>query len=149
MQVKPMIKAFLYFIAFFLSALSELALAGSFHSVKYCYMPCQSTLSGRLQIKNVVLNDPELHFTTYVLVLDKKISVPENGQYKSFSGEDHIQLEFINNKKKLSRGACITVVGKLTGPVTASDVYDLVMQVDTYSVCKAKSEQKGTEGTKS
>lgn len=110
--------------------------ARPFNSATYCFKPCKSTLRGDVQIKHVDLDDPKMTFKAYMLVLNSPISVPESGPFQGVSGEDHVQLEFIQNKKKLSQGECVTVSGELTGAITAYDIGDLVMQVDSYSRCK-------------
>lgn len=101
----------------------------------YCYAPCKSELSGRVHVKNVVLDDPRLRFNAYILALNKPISVSENGSYEAVSGERRVQLQFENDIKSPPSGECINVVGELAGAETASDIYRLVMMVDSYSRC--------------
>lgn len=102
----------------------------------YCYSPCKSELSGRIHVKDVILDDPKLRFTAYILRLNKPISVSENDLYEAVSGERRIQLQFEHNIKSAPQETCIDVVGELAGAETASDIYPLVMRVDSYSRCK-------------
>ena len=103
----------------------------------YCFQPCTTSLSGRLSIEHVRMDDPKMHFDAYILTLRAPISVPENSVFQGVNQESRVQLEFVARGQRHLAGSCVVATGGLTGPVTASDIGSLVMQVQSIHACKA------------
>lgn len=104
---------------------------------RYCFQPCTTSLAGRLSIKHVRMDDPGMRFDAYILTLRTPISVPENDMFQGVRQEGRVQLEFIHRGQRHLAGQCVIATGELTGPVTASDIASLVMQVKSIHACKA------------
>jgi hypothetical protein len=103
----------------------------------YCFQPCTTSLSGRLSVEHVRMDDPKMHFDAYVLTLPNPISVPDSGMFQGVPRESRVQLEFVPYNQRYLAGQCVVVTGELTGPVTASDIGSLVMHVQSVHACKA------------
>ncbi len=102
----------------------------------YCFQPCTTSLSGRLSVEHVRLDDPKMRFDAYVLTLPNPISVPSSSMFQGAQGESRVQLEFVPHAQKRLAGQCVVATGELTGPVTAS-MSSLVMHVQSVHACKA------------
>ncbi|MGN6457682.1 MAG: hypothetical protein ACTHLV_15965 [Achromobacter mucicolens] len=103
----------------------------------YCFKPCTTSLSGRLSVEHVRMDDPKMHFDAYILSLPDPISVPESSMFQEVRRESHVQLEFVPNNQRHLVGQCVVATGELTGPITASDIGSLVMQIQSLHACKA------------
>lgn len=103
----------------------------------YCFQPCTTSLSGRLSVEHVRMDDPKMHFDAYLLTLLNPISVPDSGMFQGVRRESRVQLEFVPHNQRHLAGQCVVATGELTGPVTASDIGSLVMQVQSMHACKA------------
>lgn len=103
----------------------------------YCFQPCTASLSGRLSVEHVRMDDPKIHFDAYILTLPTPISVPESSMFQGVRRESRVQLEFAPRTQRHLAGQCVVATGELTGPVTAADIASLVMHVQSVHVCKA------------
>jgi hypothetical protein len=103
----------------------------------YCFQPCTTSLSGRLAVERVRLDDPEMRFDAYFLTLPTPISVPSSGMFEGARGESRVQLEFVPRIQMRLVGHCVVATGELTGPVTASEINPLVMHVQSVHACNA------------
>ena len=103
----------------------------------YCFQLCTTSLSGRLSVEHVRMDDPKMHFDAYVLTLPNPISVPDSGMFQGVPRESRVQLEFVPHNHRYLAGQCVVATGELTGPVTASDIGSLVMHVQSVHACKA------------
>lgn len=83
------------------------------------------------------MEDPKMHFDAYVLTLHDAITVPDNSMFQGVRRESRVQLEFVPHSQKNLAGQCVVATGELTGPVTASDIFSLVMHVQSVHACKA------------
>lgn len=102
----------------------------------YCFQPCTTSLSGRLSVEHVRMDDPKLRFDAYILSLPDPISVPESGMFQGVRRENRVQLEFVPDNQGYLVGRCVVATGELTGPMTATDIGSLVMQVQSVHACK-------------
>lgn len=109
-----------------------------------CFKPCKTVLKGIVKVRRVHLDDPVSDFSIYVLHLKKGVSVGESGPYMEVKNEDKVQLD-LPISPEIRDGACITVTGELTGAISASDIYDLTMQVSSYQ--KHSYKKEGAECT--
>ena len=81
----------------------------------YCFQPCTTSLSSRLSVKHVRLDDPEARFDVYFLTLPTPISVPSSGMFEGARGENRVQLEFVPRNRTHLAGHCVVATGKLLG----------------------------------
>jgi hypothetical protein len=123
-------------VASAISAFAGDATSQTLEPHSYCFQPCMTSLSGRLSVQHVRLDDPKMHFNAYILTLRRPISVPENGMFIAVRRESHVQLEFVSHGQRHLTGQCVQATGELTGPVTAADIGPLVMQVHSIHACK-------------
>lgn len=104
----------------------------------YCFQPCTTSLSGRLSVEHVRMDDPKMRFDAYILTLPNPISVPDSGMFQGVRRENRVQLEFVPRNQRYLVGQCIVATGELTGPVTASDIGSLVLDVQSLHACNTR-----------